>query len=110
MRETHFLLIGTFVVATGMFAVAIDGADRFRVATAVAAIVSLLATAARPPSHKPNRWPKYIGAISVLAILIVFAFFVLPHFLSAKEPRPAPDPKPTRTPTPSKKPKRSGMK
>ena len=107
MRETSLLLVGALTVVTGIVAVATDGADRYRVATAVAAIVSLLATATRPPSHEPNRWPRYVGAISALAILMAFAFFVFPHLLSANEPRPAPDPKPTSKPTPSKKPKRS---
>lgn len=108
MSETRFVLVGTMVITMGLLAVVIHRDDHLRVAAAVAAVISLLATAFRPASEESLRWPKYIFAVTMLGALIVLAFFVLPHFFTHNQPKPMPTPKPSPTgkPTPVKKPKK----
>lgn len=113
MTETRFVLVGTAIVITGFLAVLIDGADHLRVATAVAAVISLLASAFRPRSEERHRWTGYLSAVTLLGALIVLIFFVVPHFLAVERPKPragSKQPCPTGPPTPAKKPKIEGKR
>lgn len=108
MMETRlFVLIGTVIVGTGFLAVVIDCADPLQIAAAVAAVISLLATAVRPTSEEPQKWTGYLSAVTILGALIVLTFLVAPHFLAIEPPNPRAGSKrcPPGTRTPAQKPK-----
>jgi hypothetical protein len=105
LRERRLFIFGLAIIGSGIILVRADGIDPLRAAATVAAIVGLVAQACRPQNDEQNEWSGYLSVVTLLAALIVIAFFFLPKFISSTPKTPATNrsvPRPERTPQPKK--------
>ena len=101
MGYSGLFFCGVVIIAVGLGTMILNPVDSLQMAAAVAAIISLLATAHTPPVNDVIQTRRrYSLTVTLLALLIVTAFVILPQIKSFHRTKPGKDPKTVNIPTP----------